>query len=395
MYVGHYRAAKAVGVRSVTTGTVDREQERKFAAKQARGIADALDGMGGDEYAAAVEPPKSGGTAGEPGQAAKIKAAIFDTAQSAWEDNLGDARVPIPGSCDMLIENTAHYFYGGRGSGKSTVVLTLGMSVAMRGCKVLMLDRENGAALTRSRMDAAMTHNPNAFEEDTLREHFDALHWPEFRKDWNPEEYAEVIAERVGEGGVVVYDSVRELVNQFRASNNSDDDWSDIYAMLATPLIHRGIASVFCDNTGHQATERAKGAGAKMDAAPQGYRIWAREEFAPEMTGVVGIECNRSRLGDIGREWRQTLGGGLWELPTESTDNPTPTTWTLLLGALADGEDHDQREVAEAIGRDVRTVRRQVNNEHSRARKEERDPAVKREERDGLVFLRRNLKMDI
>ena len=43
----------------MTTGTVDREQERKFAAERAHGIADALDGMTGEEYAAAIEPPQT------------------------------------------------------------------------------------------------------------------------------------------------------------------------------------------------------------------------------------------------------------------------------------------------------------------------------------------------
>jgi hypothetical protein len=253
----------------------------------------------------------------------------------------------------------------------------------MRERGVLILDRENGPALTRSRVDAAIKHNPTTFNENTLREFFEVRHWPEFKKEWNPEDYADIIAERVGEGGVVIYDSVRELLRQLRLKSNSDDDWSELYDLLATPLIKRGITPGFLDNVGHVATERPKGAGAKLDAAPQGYKVWSREEFTPDITGVIGIECNRSRLGDIGREWRQTLGGGLWELPTESTDNPTTTTWDLILAALADNEDHEQNAVAEDAGCTARTVRRLVNVEESRARKEEREPIVIRTERSG------------
>jgi hypothetical protein len=176
---------------------------------------------------------------------------------------------------------------------------------------------------------------------------------------------------------------VRELLRQLRLAANVDDDWSELYDLLATPLIKRGITPVFLDNIGHNATERPKGAGAKLDAAPQGYKVWSREEFTPDITGVIGLECNRSRLGDIGREWRQTLGGGHWELPTESTDNPTTTAWDLILAALADGEEHEQGAVADAAGCSLRTVRRLVKVEESRARKDERDPTVKRTERSG------------
>ena len=312
-----------------------------------------------------------------------IRTAIFGDSPSVWDDDLGEARKPIPGGCDILLEGVASYFFGGRGSGKSTLVTTLGLSVAMQGRGVLVLDRENGAALTRSRVDSAIAQNPDTFDAGTLREHFDARHWPEFKKDWNPEDYAEVVAGHVGEGGVVAYDSVRELLRQLRLSANSDDDWSELYDLLATPLIKRGITPIFLDNIGHVATERPKGAGAKLDAAPQGYKVWSREEFTPEITGVIGVECNRSRLGDIGREWRQTLGGGRWELPTESTDTTQPTTWDLILAALADGEEHEQGAVAEAAGCSIRTVRRLVKVEESRARKEEREPTVKRTERSG------------
>jgi len=361
----------------VTTATLDREQERRFAVKQARGIADALEGMSAEEYAATVEGGDEEATAKAHD---KIAAAIFDDAPSVWDGDLGEARQPIPGGCDLLLEGVASYFFGARGSGKSTVVDTIGWNVAMHEVGVLVLDRENGPALSRSRLDDAVKFNPD-LDEAKLREFYDARHWPEFDKDWDPDDYADLIDSRGFR--VVVYDSVRELLRQLRLSSNSDDDWSELYDLLATPLIKRGITPVFLDNIGNVATERPRGTAAKLDAAPQGYRIWTRQEFAPEITGVVGIDCARSRLGDIGREWRMTVGGGRWELPTESTENQTPTTWDLILAALADGGEHEQGEVAETAGVTTKTVRRLVNVEHAEARKEERDPSVIRTEQAG------------
>jgi hypothetical protein len=78
-----------------------------------------------------------------------------------------------------------------------------------------------------------------------------------------------------------------------------------------------------------------------------------------------------------------TVGGGLWELPTESTENQTTTTWDLILAALADGEEHTQASVAEAAGVTTKTVRRLVNVEQANARKDERDPVVIRTEQAG------------
>ena len=257
---------------------------------------------------------------------------------------------------------------------------TLGWNVAMHEIGVLVLDRENGPALSRVRLDDAVKFDPE-LDEAKLREFYDARHWPEFDKGWNPDDYADLIAGRGFK--VVVYDSVRELLGQLRLSSNSDDDWSRLYGLLATPLIQRGITPVFLDNIGNVASERPRGTAAKLDAASQGYRIWTRQEFTPEITGVVGIDCSRSRLGDIGREWRMTVGGGRWELPTESTENQTTTTWDLILAALADGEEHTQSDVAGAAGVTTKTVRRLVNVEQAIARKDDRPPDVVREEKSG------------
>ncbi len=309
-----------------------------------------------------------------------IASALFDDAPSVWDDNIGAARRPIPGGCDLLLEGVPSYFFGARGSGKSTVVDTLGWNVAMHEIGVLVLDRENGPALSRSRLDDAVKFNPD-LDEAKLREFYDARHWPEFDKAWNPDDYADLIAGRGFQ--VVVYDSVRELLNQLHLSSNSDDDWSELFGLLATPLIKRGITPVFLDNIGNVATERPRGTAAKLDAAPQGYRVWTRQEFTHDITGVVGIDCARSRLGDIGREWRMTVGGGRWELPTESTENQTTTTWDLILAALADGEEHTQSDVADAAGVTTKTVRRLVNVEQANARKDDRPAEVLRDEKSG------------
>lgn len=288
---------------------------------------------------------------------APIRKALFEDAQSVW-DAEGPPRTELPGGCGLIHEGIGVYGFGPRNGGKSIGTKTVELNMAMHGVKVLHLDRENAPPLARKQTDDAIAA-VDAFDEATLREFFESRHYPHFDLKWKAEDYADAIAEAGFK--VVTYDSVREVLNQLGLSSNSDDDWSELYALLGTPLIERGIAPIFLDNVGNKATQRPRGSAAKLDAVPQGFRIWSREMFSPEITGQIGIECMRSRYGDEDKLWTMTIGGGHWEVPSEDdAAEPITTTWGAVLAKLENGNAWTYQDLADAAGMTKRNIERLV-----------------------------------
>jgi hypothetical protein len=121
---------------------------------------------------------------------------------------------------------------------------------------------------------------------------------------------------------VVVLDSVREMVGQLEGSNNDDDSITALYNLVVTPLLIKSVAVLLLDNTGHENTHRPKGAGGKMDAAPQVFKVVTDAKFGPDKTGKVVLTCTRSRFGDEGRKWTVRLGDGVYELPASTSEAP-------------------------------------------------------------------------
>ena len=230
--------------------------------------------------------------------------------------------------------------------------------MAMAGERVLYLDRENPASLTKDRLKDAVAGNPDAFDEPTLRENFDPRNYPTF-KLWEPDDFGDVIA---AEGFLVVcFDSVRELCAQLNLSANSDDEFSKLYNVFGTALAKRGITPLFFDNVGNKNKHRTTGTHAKMDAAPQGYHVKALHRFSPETTGTIEVRCTRSRYGDDveGWRWHMTLGGGVWELPTRDLQEAALSTNARILAALGE-EDRKAADVAAELDIDTQTVMRHV-----------------------------------
>jgi hypothetical protein len=264
------------------------------------------------------------GTAGEGAPAADsetvlaIRRALLEEAQDT-RDESASTREEVPGTGGLVYRGVGVVLFGERGQGKSTVQLVIGLGAATAGEKVLYLDRENGVALTRERVEAILDANPD-WGDPLADGRFVGRHYPELRSAWRGED----IGEAIGGAGftVVMYDSTREMLNQFRLDSNKDDDLSDLHSRLVTPLRRRGIAVVLTDNVGHQDTHRPKGSGTKLDAIEQAYKVMTTTRFSAVDVGRVAITCTRSRLGDLDREWSMRVGGPVWELPEAAVDSP-------------------------------------------------------------------------
>jgi hypothetical protein len=250
-------------------------------------------------------------------QVAEIRRMLIDDAQDT-RDGKDTVRDPVPGTGELMFRATLHHFFGERESGKSTAVIAAGLSAAVRGEKVLYLDRENGAALTKAKIADALEANewPDVLESAR----FVGRHYPEMRADWQGAAFAEAIA-GLGFTGVI-YDSVREVAAQLGADTDDETDYSRLLNLLVTPLLQRDLWAVLLDNVGHVEKGRPKGSASKLDAAPIGYLVEKVEPFSPVLQGRIRLTCMRSRFGDTGREWSMAIGAGAFAVPRALTESP-------------------------------------------------------------------------
>lgn len=228
-------------------------------------------------------------------------------------------REEVPGAGGLLHRGVATVMFSDRGAGKTTAVLASGLGAAERGERVLYLDRENGAELTKARVEAFQDAHPE--QPDVLEsQRFVGRHYPSVSKAWTPESIGVAIAD-LG-FTVVIFDSLREFLSQLGLDPDKEKDISVFFSWAVTPLVQRKVTPVMLDNTGHQEKGRPKGSATKLDAAPLAYAVTTEDQFTPAKPGRVKLACTRSRYGDEGREWSMRVGGGLYEIPATNSTAP-------------------------------------------------------------------------
>jgi hypothetical protein len=256
---------------------------------------------------------------GAPAAVEAIRRALLDDPADLAAAMRGDrpARDMVPGSNGLVARGIAHTLFGARGSGKSFVMAVLGASMAHAGERVLVLDRENGDGVAAERFSCILDAHPE-WEHVIDDGQFVGKHYPALDPRWNGAD----VAEALDGFTIVMFDSTREFLGQLGGGNNDDDAVTLLWNTAVTPLLRRGVAVLLADNTGHQHPGRPKGAGGKMDAAPQIYRVEPVSEFTPTLTGELRLTCTRSRFGDIDRTWIARLGDNVYEVPASDSQAP-------------------------------------------------------------------------
>jgi hypothetical protein len=295
----------------------------------------------------------------DPAPTAAITKALIDDAEDAWTADANMARVEITGSCGLFWKEQGTHVFAPRESGKTTGLLVICCNMAAAGTKVLYLDRENGAAALKEKLDDILA--ANEWDAATVRENLTVRSWPMFDKEWDAEVYGDAIA--AAGFDVVIYDSLRELFDQFGLDDNGKGDWSKLWSRLGSPLMRRGIVPVFLDNTGHKNKHRASGTAGKGDTLQQGYRFKTVSRFSRESTGMLEIKCTRSRLGHHGLRWQMTLGGGVYELP--STDMEAANTDEDKVLATVTTDYQRAAALADLLGMSYKTFMRHVEHINS------------------------------
>jgi hypothetical protein len=265
-----------------------------------------------------------------------IRRAILDDGQEVGRSGQ-ELREAIPGTNDLLKRAAAHMIFGARESGKTWVMLTLAISAANAGERVLYLDLENGEPEMRERVEAILdaTDWPNPLETGALQ----IVSYPTLSRTWKPQDWAEAMDRWT----VVFLDPLRDVLEAHGLEEK--DGFGALVGTRIAPLRARGITVVLGDNVGHENKDRRRGDSRKEDALPQVYKCVGVDEFNQVVTGRVRLTCKRSRYGDTGREWEARVGGDVFELPATLSESPREQK----ARAMAEKETNFRRAVVAAL----------------------------------------------
>jgi AAA domain len=301
----------------VTTGTVDREQERKFAAKQARGIADALDGMSADEYADATAPPQSSAGAPERARGLKLESDLATLAR-------GEREAPRQVVDALLVERRIHLFIGHPANGKTTLAMFAALQHMVAGGDVLWIDWEEtpddfvdkalAVGITPDQLDAQMHYawkpdlQANAEGTADLLATIEKIKAPHDGDDDHP-------------GVLVVFDSMDMALTiaGFDPDNRGESTkWAH---HLTHPAKAAGATVIVIDAPTKNGTEKnpyPAGAGSKLFQADAAWYVKAASPFKRDQIGQVEVirpAGGKERTGTLPERLLYEIGDAHGGLP--------------------------------------------------------------------------------
>jgi hypothetical protein len=211
----------------------------------------------------------------------------------------------LPASEHMLRRGKRHHWAAPKKVGKSIGALVHIVDMAIAGSHTTIFDRENGADLYASRLEAIIDGRDldNAAQE-TLAASLHYYEFPRFRKD----DHTDLAALCAG-SDLVIFDSQRMYLSDLGLEENSSDDYAEFMAALIDPLFQVNIATLILDNTGHNEPRRGRGASSKGDLNEILFVLETVEKFSLDTAGRLRLEITDSRFGNSGR-WEMEIGDG-------------------------------------------------------------------------------------
>ena len=214
----------------------------------------------------------------------------------------------LPASERMLVRGKRHQTSAPKKTGKSISWEVHWVDMALAGARVVILDRENGADLYASRLEAIIA----ARELDDEQQQLLAanLAYSEFPR--LAAQDGDQLAVMCAGADVVVFDAQRMFLTDLGLKEDDNDDYATFIGIAIDPLFRAGIATMILDNTGHQESKRSRGASAKGDLNEILFSLEVVDPFDLTTVGKVRLEISDSRFGNSGR-WEMTIGGGTFE----------------------------------------------------------------------------------
>ena len=225
----------------------------------------------------------------------------------------------LPASDRMLRRGKRHQWAAPKKVGKSLGALVHAVDVVLGGGTVVIFDRENGADLYASRLEAIMAaRGLNDEQRQRIADSLDYYEFPRFRDNDRDN-----LVELCDGADLVMFDSQRMYLSDLGLEENSSDDYAEFMAALVEPLFVAGIATLILDNTGHAEPRRSRGNSAKGDLNEILFTLERVERFNVDMAGLLRLEITDSRFGNSGR-WELDIGGGVfgsWRLVDDSSSD--------------------------------------------------------------------------
>jgi hypothetical protein len=211
----------------------------------------------------------------------------------------------LPASEEMLVRAKRHQIAAPKKEGKSITMLVHWVAMAVDGARVVILDRENGADLYASRLEAIIAaFELDEAEQELLAENLVYYEFPRLRLDDGDQ-----LAALCAGADIVVFDSQRMFLTDLGLAEDKSDDYARFVGVAVDPLFRAGIATMILDNTGHQEPKRSRGSSSKGDLNEIIFTLEAVEPFDLATVGKARLEVSHSRFGNTGR-WDMTIGGG-------------------------------------------------------------------------------------
>jgi hypothetical protein len=213
----------------------------------------------------------------------------------------------VPGSSDRYVTGRRHHLPAPKKTGKSLLAALDAVDIPLAGGHVVILDRENGANLYASRLEAIIAARQlDDTEQDKIAAGLSYFEFPRLNRT---DETAFV--ELCTGADLAVFDSQRTFLSDLGLDENDSDDYARFMAALIDPLFRAGIATLILDNAGHGDPKRGRGSSSKGDLNEILFTIDAVEPFDADTTGRLRLDIADSRLGTNGR-WELDIGGGVF-----------------------------------------------------------------------------------
>jgi Winged helix-turn-helix DNA-binding len=303
----------------------------------------------GDAREAATEAQARAGVEGFTSRFSGTKVSLLDLSE---EDLLPPET--LPGSNGVIIKGARHLWPMERKGGKSLATLVTSVDMVLEGCRVVILDRENGFRRYGLRLkDIVTARDYGAKDRDLIRRGLSYYNFPQIRRGDRRD-----FVQELGSADLVVFDSSRAFLSSLGLEEDSSDQYATFMGGVIDPLFEKGVSTLILDNTGHSDKTRGRGTSSKGDLNEQLFTSEKSKDFDRDTTGEVALEVEASRDGVPGR-WTMALGGnvyGSWE----RSDGPAINRKGAGKGAKGSGEKAERKKQMRALLEEEPTMTNKV-----------------------------------
>lgn len=210
----------------------------------------------------------------------------------------------LPGAARLLRAAVKMTWFSPRGVGKSLAALLLAVQIIEEDGSVLYLDLENGPRRQAERLNAILACRDPELRQ-AVADRLDYRPYARLERHEDRRLWQQHFAGRQ----VVIVDSMARALGQLGLDENSNADVARFMVEQIDPIAEIGPGILILDNVGHDAADRTRGAGAKLDMTELAYKVTA-DQIGPDQHGTIRLERVRTRDGDEAVNLEAGVGAG-------------------------------------------------------------------------------------